>query len=141
MVEVHPDPAHALSDAAQQLEPEQFFKMIKALKHPLERGGTSGFASRMNTLREQVDQMDSHLLEILGSRMDIVREMGKLKAEQNISTLQPHRWKEILEDRVKKGASLGFGPDFVINLMQTIHEEAIRRQEADRLHDADEPGI
>lgn len=137
MVEVHPDPPHALSDAAQQLEPEPFFEMINALKHPRERGGSSDFSSRMNTLREKVDQMDSHLLEILGSRMDIVREMGKLKAEQNISTLQPHRWKEILEDRVKKGASLGFGPDFVIDLMQTIHEEAIRRQEADRLHDAD----
>jgi chorismate mutase len=69
--------------------------------------------------------------------MDLVREMGRLKAEQNISILQPHRWKEILEDRVKKGELLGFGPDFVIDLMQTIHEEAIRRQEADRLHDPD----
>jgi chorismate mutase len=136
MVEVHPDPPHALSDAAQQLEPDQFFKMIDALKHPCERGGSSGFASRMNTLREQVDQIDSHLLEILGTRMDIAREMGKLKAEQNISTLQPHRWNEILEDRVRKGKSHGFEPDFVIGLMQTIHEEAIRRQEADRLHDA-----
>jgi hypothetical protein len=36
---------------------------------------------------------------------------------------------------------LGFGPDFVINLMQIIHEEAIRRQEADRLPDADDSGI
>jgi len=137
MVEVHPDPPHALSDAAQQLEPDQFFEMVGALKYPHETGGSSGFSSRMNVLREKIDQIDSHLLEILGNRMDIVREMGKLKAEQNISTLQPHRWKEILEDRVKKGASLGFGPDFVIDLMQTIHEEAIRRQETDRLHEVD----
>lgn len=137
MVEVHPDPPKALSDAAQQLEPDQFFEMIRALKHPRERGGGAGFSQRMNTLREKVDQIDSHLLEMLGSRMDIVREMGQLKAEQNISTLQPHRWKEIIEDRVSKGDSLGFGPDFVIHLMQIIHEEAIRRQEADRLHDTD----
>ena len=91
----------------------------------------------MNTLREQVDQIDSQLLEILGSRMDIVRKMGKLKAEQNISTLQPHRWQEIIADRVNKGELLGFGRDFVIDLMQIIHEEAIRRQEADRLHDTE----
>jgi chorismate mutase len=136
MVEVHPDPSHALSDAAQQLEPDRFFQMISALKHPRERGGSAGFVRRMNTLREKVDQIDSHLLEMLGTRMDIVREMGKLKAEQNISTLQPHRWKEILEDRIRKGETYGFGPDFVMQLMQTIHEEAIRLQEADRLHDA-----
>lgn len=137
MVEVHPDPPNALSDAAQQLKPDQFFEMISALKHPRELGGSSDFASRINILREKVDQIDSHLLEILGNRMQLVREMGKLKAEQNISTLQPHRWQEILEDRVKKGELLGFGPDFVMDLMQTIHEEAIRRQEADRLGDPD----
>jgi chorismate mutase len=115
--------------------------MVRGLKHPLERGGSAAFVQRMNTLREQVDQIDSHLLEMLGNRMEIVREMGKLKAEQNISTLQPHRWKEILEDRINKGASLGFDNDFVINLMQNIHEEAIRRQEADRLRDADESSV
>lgn len=136
MVEVHPDPSHALSDAAQQLDPDQFFRMTRSLKHPSERGGSTGFANRMNTLREQVDQIDSHLLEMLGNRMDIAREMGKLKAEQNISTLQPHRWKEIIEDRVHKGQLHGFGKDFVIDLMQIIHEEAIRRQEADRLDNA-----
>jgi len=137
MVEVHPDPPHALSDAAQQLRPDEFFEMIGSLKHPRELGGSSDFASRMNVLREKIDQIDSHLLEILGSRMEIVREMGRLKAAQNVSTLQPHRWKEILEDRVKRGAALGFLPDFVIDLMQTIHEEAIRRQEADRLDEAE----
>lgn len=137
MVEVHPDPPHALSDATQQLDPDHFFAMINELKHPRERGGNAGFASRMSALREQVDKIDSHLLEMLGKRMDLAREMGQLKTEQNVSTLQPHRWKEILEDRVRKGDSLGFASDFVVNLMQAIHEEAIRQQEADRVENAD----
>jgi len=111
MVEVHPDPPNALSDAAQQLTPDQFISMV--------------------------DDLDSQLLDLLGQRMDIVREMGKLKAEQHVSTLQPHRWQEIVQDRVKKGSGLDLSEDFVLQLMQSIHEEAIRQQEADRISGAE----
>jgi len=50
-----------------------------------------------------------------------------------VSTLQPHRWQEILDDRVKRGETLELSEDFVLQMMQSIHEEAIRQQEADRI--------
>jgi chorismate mutase len=133
MVEVHPDPSNALSDAAQQLTPEQFFPMVGNLILPHERSDSAAFASRMGGLRESVDDLDGQLLELLSKRMDIVREMGRLKAEQNVSTLQPERWREIIEDRVNKGAQLELSENFVLQLMQSIHEEAIRQQETNRL--------
>jgi len=40
-----------------------------------------------------------------------------------------------VEDRVKKGGALALSEDFVLQLMQFIHEEAIRQQEVDRLND------
>jgi chorismate mutase len=133
MVEVHPDPSNALSDAAQQLTPEQFFPMVGNLILPHERSDSAAFASRMGGLRESVDDLDGQLLELLSKRMDVVREMGRLKAEQNVSTLQPERWREIIEDRVNKGAQLELSENFVLQLMQSIHEEAIRQQETNRL--------
>lgn len=133
MIEVHPDPPNALSDAAQQLTPTQFLEMVHGLKQPREQGGDFDFRKRMSELRETVDEIDSHLLELLGKRMEIVREMGQLKAEQNVSVLQPHRWQQILDDRLKRGDTMGLSHDFVLQLMQDIHEEAIRLQEADRI--------
>lgn len=133
MVEVHPDPARALSDAAQQLTPGDFLKMISRLKHPHEDGGRPAFRKRMSELRDAVDEVDGQLLAVLGRRMEIVREMGHLKAEENISTLQPHRWQAILEDRVRRGIALGFSPGFVEEMMQLIHEEAILQQEQRRI--------
>ena len=133
MVEVHPDPPSALSDAAQQLTPAQFLSMVGKLVLPHERSDSSAFARRMGSLRRGVDEVDGQLLELLGRRMEIVREMGRLKAEQNVSTLQPDRWREIVEDRVACGARLGLSDGFVLQLMQSIHEEAIRQQESDRL--------
>ncbi len=137
MVEVHPDPPNALSDAEQQLTPDQFFSMIDGLDLPREESESTVFMDRMSELREGVDELDSRLLELLGQRMNIVREMGLLKTKQNVSTLQPHRWQEIIEDRVRKGGDLNLSGDFVLQLMQSIHEEAIRQQEVDRLRGAD----
>lgn len=129
MVEVHCDPPNALSDAAQQLTPAEFIGMIARLKRPVAAGGRPEYEKSMSALRERVDQLDSHLLELLGRRMEIVREMGRLKEAENISTLQPGRWQAILDDRIRKGAALGFPADFVEHVMQLIHEEAIRQQE------------
>ena len=98
---MHPEPASALSDAAQQLTPQQLLAMVHGLNLPKEEGGNADFLSRMSELRDHVDELDSGLLDLLAQRMEIVREMGQLKAKQNVSTLQPHRWQEIVEDRLK----------------------------------------
>ncbi len=137
MLEVHPDPEHALSDAAQQLTPEQFFELVGRLKLSHEQSDSAAFAARMSELRETVDDLDSRMLDVLSQRMDVVRKMGALKAEQNVSTFQPHRWQEIINDRVQKGTTLDLSEDFVLQLMQSIHEEAIRQQEIRRINGAE----
>jgi chorismate mutase len=137
MLEVHPDPSVALSDAAQQLTPEQFFDLVGKLKLSHEQSDSADFTGRMSELRETVDGLDSQLLDVLSRRMDIVRKMGELKAEQNVSTYQPHRWQEIVDDRVRKGTGLDLSEDFVLQLMQSIHEEAIRQQEIRRVGGAE----
>lgn len=137
MVEVHPDPPNALSDAAQQLTPTEFIELVERLELSHEESDSPAFVSSLARLRGEVDELDSRLLELLGRRMEIVEEMGRLKAGQNISTLQPHRWQEILDDRVRKGVDLKLSEGFVLQLMQSVHEEAIRRQEADRVKGAE----
>ena len=137
MLEVHPDPDNALSDPAQQLTPAQFFERIGRLKLTHEQSDSAAFASRMSELREEVDDLDTRLLDVLSRRMDVVRKMGELKAEQNVSTFQPHRWQEIVDDRVAKGTGLDLSEDFVLQLMQSIHQEAIRQQEIRRVDGAE----
>ena len=133
MIEVHPDPSVALSDAEQQFTPPQFFDLVDKLNLPHEQSDSAAFTMRMRELRGNIDDLDSQMLDLLSQRMNIVRKMGELKTEQNVSTFQPHRWKEIVEDRVLKGTGLDLSEDFVLQLMQSIHEEAIRQQEIRRL--------
>jgi chorismate mutase len=133
MIEVHPDPVNALSDAAQQLTPDQFCNLVNQLELPHEKSSNKEFTHRLSELREGIDDVDSQLLDLLGKRMDIVREMGGLKTKEHVSTLQPQRWEAIILDRVAKGLELELSEDFVLQLMQSIHEEAIRQQEVNRI--------
>ena len=137
MLEVHPDPSVALSDAEQQLTPEQFFSLVNSLNLSHEQSDSAAFTVRMRELRETVDGFDSQLLDVLSQRMNIVRKMGELKTKQNVSTFQPQRWQEIVDDRVAKGTGFNLSESFVLQLMQSIHEEAIRQQEIRRIDDAE----
>ncbi|MEN8262660.1 MAG: chorismate mutase [Nitrospirota bacterium] len=131
MIEVHRDPPRALSDAMQQLTPEEFRLMINRLTMKSELSDSEEYLRRMNELRLEVDHLDDHLLKILGNRMDVVRKMGTLKKRYNISALQPQRWKEILNSRVDAGKGERLSEEFTFQIFQAIHEEAIRHQEED----------
>jgi chorismate mutase len=133
MIEVHPEPEKALSDAAQQLTPADFISLIHQLVLTTEEGEGNSFAAQLHELREDVDDIDGQILTLLGKRMEVVRAMGRLKSEHKASTLQPHRWEEMLSKRIEQAGTFDLSEEFAVQLMQSIHEEAIRQQEDDRL--------
>ena len=60
--------------------------------------------------------------------MMIVEEIGKYKKKNNITILQLKRWSEIIRDRVNAGVHLGLSRDFLLKLLESLHEESIQRQ-------------
>jgi len=137
MVEVHHNPPEALSDAGQQLTPTQFREMLAGLIIRTEAGDGLPYETRMQKLRHTVDEIDDDLVELLARRMEIVRAMGDLKRLHQVSTLQPTRWKEILATRLAAARKLGLSEEFVSQVYQIIHEEAIQVQEEPMFRDAD----
>lgn len=132
MIEVHINPPGALSDSGQQLTPEQFRLLIRRLKIKSEDVDSNDYRMRIKELRMEVDNIDEHLISLLGKRMEIVGEMGSLKRRNNVSVYQPHRWKEIIAGRLAMGNEHDLSEEFVFQLFQIIHEEAIRHQEEDK---------
>jgi len=128
MIEVHINPSEALSDASQQLTPAEFKTLINRLSVKTEFSNSEEFASRINELRSQVDYTDEHLIKILGRRMEIVREIGALKRSNKVSALQPQRWHEIIANRINEGVEYHLSEDFIFQIFESIHEEAIRHQ-------------
>lgn len=138
MIEVHHDPARALSDKEQQLTPDEFDKMMGSLLFRSSTSGDIGFINHLEELRNRIDSIDHQLIGLLASRMRISEEMGEYKCRSGVTVFQLERWLEILESRTQHGISEGLDSEFVGKVIRMIHEESIRCQDVviKKLHDA-----
>lgn len=128
MIESHIDPSCALSDAAQQLTPADLGKLLDKLIIRNENANNPEFETRLDVLRNRIDAIDAELLETLASRIEIVKQIGKYKRENNVTALQINRWSQLMENRVTLGKKLEINETFVKILFQLIHEDSVRMQ-------------
>jgi chorismate mutase len=129
MVEVHPTPDSAWSDAQQQVTPEDFSVLMDSLifrqAHP-----TAPMRDRLEGLRDLIDQLDEEIAQKLGSRMDIAERIGDHKREHQVAILQPERWERIMSRELRLAGHLGLSEEFIREFMDAVHRESIRRQTA-----------
>lgn len=124
MVEVHPCPSEALSDAAQQLSPDAFASMLAGLSV---RSGNAD-ASALEAYRQEIDSLDASLLRSLARRMELCREIGGVKKKSNSTILQADRWREVLEKAYAYADANGLDRAFVLDIFNRIHSESISQQ-------------
>jgi len=127
MLEVHENPEAALTDAAQQITPDE----LNTLLHNLilrKRTGSPAFENRLEALRTEIDKLDGELLQILAKRLEIIEEIGDYKRDNNITILQMKRWAGIITDRLSIGTNLGLDETFLRKILNLIHKESIQRQ-------------
>jgi chorismate mutase len=127
MIEVHIRPEEALTDKEQQITPGELVKLISKLVIR-EESGTVEFENLLEKLRSEIDKLDEELIDILGRRMNIVEDIGKYKKEHNITILQLKRWSQIIRERVDAGVRIGLTREFLLKLLEALHEESIQRQ-------------
>jgi chorismate mutase len=127
MVEVHPDPAQARSDADQQLTPAAFAALLDGLIFR-QAAPTASMRDRLQELRDVIDQLDEEIAQKLGARMDIAERIGDHKRAHQVAILQPERWERIMQRQLRLARHLGLSEAFVKEFMDAIHRESIRRQ-------------
>ncbi|MFK7781307.1 chorismate mutase [Psychroserpens sp.] len=129
MIETHVTPDKAWSDAAQQVTPDRLVKIMTDLRIRKETDPEAAYNSEINNLRAQIDVVDNQLIELLGKRMKVADDIGKLKKEKNVAVLQSKRWNEILGKMVLEGDEKGLSEEFILRLFKAIHQESINHQE------------
>ncbi|MCP4104142.1 MAG: bifunctional 3-deoxy-7-phosphoheptulonate synthase/chorismate mutase type II [Desulfobacteraceae bacterium] len=127
MIESHIDPDSALSDAFQQITPGQLHDMLNRIVVKRLSGDEKDI-DRIESLRNKIDDVDSHIIELIARRMEFVLEIGRYKMENNIAILQPNRWEEIVRSRISAGRMHNLSKEFILSCYQYIHEESIIRQ-------------
>ena len=123
-IESHCNPDAALSDKEQQVTTKKIKNIINSL---IIRSLDDDYAE-INILREQIDQCDNDLLELMGRRMSISNEIGKLKKMKKLQVVQTDRYDTILQKMTTQASKMGLSADFIKKLMTIIHEESVRNQ-------------
>lgn len=124
IVESHCNPDNALSDKNQQILPESLNHILSNLV----MRETKQTTENLSLLRNQIDQCDNELLEILSKRMQISNDIGQYKKEHNMQVVQTQRYDDVLQSRINQAKALGLHEDFIKSVMQAIHEESVRVQ-------------
>ena len=78
------------------------------------------------SLREEIDQLDEQLWEVIGKRADVVRQIGEWKRLYGEQVVQPERWQEVLQHCQSIADRHGLSETVVQEVMEAIHNESVR---------------
>ena len=124
IIESHCDPDSAWSDKNQQVSPE----VLNLILNTLVLRDETSTTENLSLLRQQIDQINDELLELLARRMRVTCEIGQYKKEHKMPVIQQTRYNDLMERLVKNGEVLGLPEDFVRSILVAIHEESVRQQ-------------
>ena len=128
IIESHIDPDNAWSDAKQQVTPEVLSKMKTDLKVKNSNEEDKSYNHLLNEIRENIDEVDKEIIDIISKRINLVEKIGEFKKEQDLTTFQVDRWNEIFKSRLKWAMDKGLDKDFIEDLYKVIHLGSINVQ-------------
>lgn len=129
MIESHCNPSAALSDAKQQLTPDQLSDLLyNQIKVKDKDSDAPEWKENIDQLRAKIDVIDENILYTLASRMRVSRKIGEYKKNNNVAILQTSRWDSLLAKVVEKGNEYGLDERFVKAVFNAIHEASVEVQ-------------
>lgn len=124
IIESHNAPDKAWSDAAQQVTPYDLNKILKSL---VIRNKCCAMGE-LDELRDQIDECDNQVIEILANRMRISHEIGLFKKEHNMAILYSDRYNEILNKCYTQSSLRKIDSNFIKQVFEVILRESVHQQ-------------
>lgn len=128
IIETHNNPKIALSDAAQQVTPDNLKKIIERLQIKPETISDANYLSNIKELRENLNKIDEDFLNLLANRVKAIKKIEDFKNINNVSSFEVKRLNEILKTRIAHGKKLGISETLVEDIYNTIFKNSFQLQ-------------
>ena len=128
MIETHHNPSAALSDAEQQVTPKELNSIMNNLVLRDTKLRDEEFKGRLLNFRNQIDNFDTKIIELLDNRKQVVEHIANFKNENKLTIFQIDRWFEILNTRKENASLLGVDEQMVEEIFALIHKYSILTQ-------------
>jgi chorismate mutase len=122
MIEVHPNPAVAKTDAKQQLTPKAYLELLANLNV---RSREAIDQEEIRELRANISILDNQVVELFAKRMELVEQIGHYKKRNNIAIFQPNQWEEALAKFLRLSEDAELSKEFAAEVFKLIHQESI----------------
>ena len=83
----------------------------------------------LHTLRQQIDEIDDQIVELISRRFLITDEIGTLKADSSVPALDEAREQEIISRLREKSESLSVNPDLISSIFRSVLSEVVAKHE------------
>jgi chorismate mutase len=128
MIESHCTPDEAWSDAAQQVTPDVFNSILDTLVVSFVSPNSEAQKSLLE-LRNEIDELDTQMIETIKQRMQVIKKIGLYKKEHQMTILQAKRWTEILEKNTELAKRLDLDTIMIEEILESLHQSSINLQE------------
>ena len=128
MIETHHNPSLALSDAEQQVSPDELNSIMNNLVLRDTKLRDEEFKFQLLNFRNQIDNFDIKIIELLNNRKQVVEHIANFKNENRLTIFQIERWFEILNTRKENANLLGVDEKMVEEIFALIHKYSILAQ-------------
>jgi chorismate mutase / prephenate dehydrogenase len=88
--------------------------------------------AQIKALREKLDQVDTHLVELAARRQQIVSEIGRVKQGEGRQLRDFRRERQVIDRVRSRAAALGLDPTLAESLLKSLIEASLARQEIER---------
>lgn len=86
----------------------------------------------LDGLRDEIDRIDDEIVDLLGQRFSLLRDVAAYKRPRGIPVVIPERIDEVVERCVARGVPLGLDAQMLRDVYRRIIDEACR-MEADAM--------
>jgi chorismate mutase len=86
--------------------------------------GNMSSDEKLAELRAAIDKADESLITVLGLRLELVREIGKLKREHKLEVRDEKRRAEVMQSRAKVAKKYNVSEQLINKLYESILNEA-----------------
>ena len=128
MIETHINPKDAWSDARQQITPNELQNLKNGIEIPQDKAFDPRLLKSLKHLRNEIDELDRELVEILAQREAKTKEIASLKFLENISIYQKERWLDILNKAKDNAEEKGIENLFIEKIYRILHQESLKIQ-------------
>jgi chorismate mutase / prephenate dehydrogenase len=96
--------------------------------------------SALHQLRDEIDDIDQHIVSLLAKRQKVVEKVVGLKNAHNIPVFHPAREEYLISNRRNQSREIGLNPDFVEEIFRSVIRQSRIKQTRDFARKGIRPG-